>query len=145
MLQVIQHLQSGELSIEELPAPGCRDGGVLVRTAASLISAGTERTSVSSAQSSLIDRARKQPEQVKQVWEMVKKEGLSSTVNKVMNRLDSFKTLGYSAAGTVVESRYDEFRVGDCVACAGAQFAHHAELISVPKNLVAKIPDDVSF
>ncbi len=145
MLQVLQHLKSGELIVEEIPAPGCRPGGVLVRTQASLISAGTERTSVSSAQSSLLDRARKQPDQVKQVFEMVKKDGLMTTVNKVLNRLDSFKTLGYSAAGIVVESRCDEFAVGDRVACAGAQFAHHAEYISVPKNLVARIPDGVSF
>ncbi len=145
MLQVLQHLKSGELSIDEIPAPGCRQGGVLVRTMASLISAGTERSSVSSAQSSLLERARKQPDQVKQVFEMVKKDGLMTTVNKVLNRLDSFKTLGYSAAGIVVESRCDEFAVGDRVACAGAQFAHHAEYISVPKNLVARIPESVSF
>ncbi len=145
MLQVLQHLKTGELIIEEIPAPGCRPGGVLVRTVASLISAGTERSSVSSAQSSLLDRARKQPDQVKQVFEMVKKDGLMTTVNKVLNRLDSYKTLGYSAAGVVVESRCDEFAVGDRVACAGAQFAHHAEYISVPKNLVCRIPDNVGF
>ncbi len=145
MLQVLQHLKSGELSIEEIPAPGCRSGGVLVRTVSSLISAGTERSSVSSAQSSLLDRARKQPDQVKQVFEMVKKDGLMNTVTKVLNRLDSYKTLGYSSAGVVVESRCDEFAVGDRVACAGAQFAHHAEYVSVPKNLVARIPEGVSF
>ena len=145
MLQVIQHQKSGELLVEELPAPSCRQGGVLVRTVASLISAGTERTSVSSAQSSLIERARKQPDQVKQVFDMVKKDGMMTTVNKVLNKLDSYKTLGYSTAGVVVESRCDEFAVGDRVACAGAQYAHHAEYVSVPKNLVARIPDSVSF
>ncbi|MFM7775094.1 MAG: bi-domain-containing oxidoreductase [Candidatus Kapaibacterium sp.] len=145
MFQVLQHLQSGELSIEELPAPGCKPGGVLVRTCASLISAGTERTSVQSAQSSLIDRARKQPDQVRQVFEMMKKDGVKTTVQKVLSKLDSYKTLGYSAAGVVIESRCDEFAVGDRVACAGAQFAHHAEILSVPKNLVVRLPDTVSF
>lgn len=145
MLQVIQHQKSGELLVEELPAPSCRAGGILVRTVASLISAGTERTSVTSAQSSLLDRARAQPEQVKQVFDMVKKDGLLNTVNKVLNKLDSYKVLGYSAAGVVVESRCDEFAVGDRVACAGAQYAHHAEYISVPKNLAVKLDEKVSF
>lgn len=145
MLQVLQHLQSGALSIEELPAPGCKPGGVLVRTCASLISAGTERTSVQSAQSSLIDRARKQPDQVRQVFEMMKKDGVMTTVQKVLSKLDSYKTLGYSAAGVVIESRCDEFAVGDRVACAGAQYAHHAEILSVPKNLVVRLPETVSF
>jgi polar amino acid transport system substrate-binding protein len=145
MLQVLQHLQSGELSIEELPAPGCKPGGVLVRTCSSLISAGTERTSVQSAQSSLIDRARKQPDQVRQVFEMMKKDGIKTTVQKVLSKLDSYKTLGYSAAGVVIESRCDEFSVGDRVACAGAQYAHHAEILSVPKNLVVRLPENVTF
>lgn len=145
MLQVIQHQKSGELLVEELPTPTCKPGGILVRTEASLISAGTERTSVTSAQSSLLERARKQPDQVKQVIDMVKKDGLMNTVNKVLNKLDSYKVLGYSAAGVVVESRCDEFSVGDRVACAGAQYAHHAEYISVPKNLAVKLPDSVSF
>ncbi|MBL7999406.1 MAG: bi-domain-containing oxidoreductase [Candidatus Kapabacteria bacterium] len=145
MLQVIQHQKSGELLVEELPTPTCKPGGILVRTAASLISAGTERTSVTNAQSSLIERVRKQPEAVKQVLDMVKKDGLATTFTKIQNKLDSYKTLGYSAAGIVVESRCNEFAAGDRVACAGAQYAHHAEYISVPKNLAVKLPDSVSF
>lgn len=145
MLQVLQHQKTGELIVEEIPTPTAKSGGVLVRVHSSLISAGTERTSVTNAQSSLLERARKQPEAVKQVLDMVKKDGLSSTITKIQNKLDSYKTLGYSCAGVVVESKCDEFAVGDRVACAGAQYAHHAEYVSVPKNLVCKLPDTVSF
>lgn len=145
MLQVLQHQKSGEISVIEVPTPSCKQGGVLVKVEASLISAGTERTSVSNAQSSLIERARKQPDQVRQVIDMAKKDGIMNTFDKVFNKLDSYKMLGYSCAGTVVESRCDEYAVGDRVACAGAQFAHHAEYVSVPKNLVSLIPEGVSF
>jgi polar amino acid transport system substrate-binding protein len=74
-----------------------------------------------------------------------KKEGLISTLGRIQSKLESYKTLGYSAAGIVIESRCEEFSPGDRVACAGAQYAHHAEFISVPKNLAVKIPDSVSF
>ncbi len=145
MLQVVQFQKTGEMLVEELPAPSCRAGGVLVRTVNTLISAGTERTSVASAQSSMLERARSQPEAVKQVIENVKKDGILATYERVKSKLESYKTLGYSASGIVIESRCEEFSPGDRVACAGAQFANHAEIISVPKNLTTKIPDNVSF
>ncbi len=145
MLQVLQYQKTGEMLVEELPVPNCHNGGILVRTAASLISAGTERSSVSSAQSSMLERARSQPEAVKQVIENIKKEGLIATYQRVKSKLESYKMFGYSAAGVVVESRCPEFAPGDRVACAGAQFAHHAEYISVPKNLAVHIPETVSY
>lgn len=145
MLQLIQHQSTGELLIADLPAPECPEGGVLVSVANSLISAGTERTSVSKAQSSLFERAMKQPQEVKKVLESVRKDGFMATVQKVQNTLDSYKPLGYSVSGTVVESCADSFLVGDRVACAGNSYAFHAELVAVPKNLVVKIPDTVSF
>jgi polar amino acid transport system substrate-binding protein len=145
MLQLIQHQSTGELLIADLPAPECPDGGVLVSVANSLISAGTERTSVSKAQSSLFERAMKQPQEVKKVLESVRKDGFMATVQKVQNTLDSYKPLGYSVSGVVVESRADGFLAGDRVACAGNSYAFHAELVAVPKNLVVKIPDTVSF
>lgn len=145
MLQVVQYQRTGEMLVEDLPAPACMPGGVLVRTVASLISAGTERTSVESAQQSLLERARSQPDQVKAVLDKVKKDGIKATYEAVKSKLESFKTLGYSAAGVVIESRCEDFVPGDRVACAGAQYAHHAEIISVPKNLVCKIPEHVSF
>ncbi|MBM2815472.1 MAG: Alcohol dehydrogenase, zinc-binding protein [Ignavibacteria bacterium] len=145
MLQVIQHQRSGEISVEELPAPNCHSNGILVRTAYSLISAGTEKTSVENSQSSLLERARKQPEQVRTVLNNLKKEGLASTINKVQTKLESYKQLGYSASGTVIESTCDEFAPGDRVACAGAGLATHSGIISIPKNLAIKIPEIVTL
>src|SRR6266404_5252309 len=147
MKQVVQNFRSGQLKVEELPPPALRPGGVLVRTAFSLISAGTERTIVETAQSSLIGKARNRPDLVRQVLDTVKREGLSSTYEKVKARLSQTKELGYSVAGTVVEvgNKASEFRTGDRVACAGAGYASHAEVIYVPKNLCCKLPEGVSL
>jgi len=145
MLQAIQYQKTGELHVKELPAPELKPGTIIVRTYASLISAGTERTSVATAKASMIEKARTRPDLVKQAMDMVKKDGLISTVEKIRTRLDSYKSLGYSAAGVVVESGCDEFAPGDRVACAGAGYASHAEVIAVPKNLAVKIPGGVSF
>jgi predicted dehydrogenase/threonine dehydrogenase-like Zn-dependent dehydrogenase len=143
MLQVVQHQKTGELLVEELPAPNCPANGILVKTSHSLISAGTEKTSVENAKSSLIERARRQPDQVKLVMDFIKKEGILSTYKRVKNTLESYKALGYSASGTVVASTCDEFSVGDRVAVAGAGYANHAEILAIPKNLAVKIPDNV--
>ncbi len=145
MYQVVQYQKSGEMIVENLPAPKCIKGGVLIRTYNSLISAGTEKTSVTNAQSSLLSRAKKQPEQVKLVLDFVKKEGIMAAINKVRDKLDSYKSLGYSSAGVVIESDCPEFSPGDRVAAAGAGFALHAEIITVPKNLVAHVPDNVEL
>jgi len=144
VLQIIQYQKSGEIFIEELPAPKLKSGGVLVQNIYSLISAGTERTSVETAQASLIGKAQSRPDLVKQVLDNVKKEGLVATYEKVMNRLDNYKELGYSSAGIVLESSVEDFKPGDKVACAGSS-ANHAEIIFVPKNLTVKIPNNVSF
>lgn len=147
MKQVVQNFRSGQLKVEELSQPALRPGGVLVRTAFSLISAGTERTIVETAQSSLIGKARSRPDLVRQVADTFKREGLSSTYEKIKARLSQTKELGYSAAGIVAEvgRKADEFRVGDRVACAGAGYASHAEVIYVPKNLCCKIPEGGSL
>ncbi len=145
MLQVVQYQKDGRLEVAELPSPQCPAGGVLIQTRFSLISAGTERTSVENTQSSLLSRARKQPEQVRQVLNMVKRDGLRTTIGKVLNKLDSYKSLGYSVSGVVVESDVDSFSPGDKVAAAGAGYAVHAEFVAVPKNLVVRIPEGVSF
>ena len=130
--------------VEETPAPLCPKGGILVATQYSLISVGTEKTSVTGAQGSLLDRARKHPQDLRQVLDFVKKDGLISTIKRVQNKLESYKTLGYSAAGIVIETDCDEFAVGDLVACAGAGWAVHAEIIAVPRNLAARMPEAVS-
>ncbi|MCX6153937.1 MAG: bi-domain-containing oxidoreductase [Candidatus Kapabacteria bacterium] len=145
MLQIVQHQRSGEILIEELPVPQCPDGFILVKNYYSLISSGTEKTSVSNSNSSLLQRARKQPEQVKLVMNLIKKEGLIPTIKKVQSKLDSFKTLGYSSSGMVVESRAEGFATGDRVACAGAGYAVHAEYVCIPKNLAVKIPESLSY
>ena len=145
MLQVLQHQKSGEILIEDVPVPTCPPNGILVQNICSVISAGTEKTSVEQTQSSLIERIRKQPEQVRTVLENLKKEGIQSTINKVLSKLDSYKTLGYSTAGVVVESRCEIFSPGDRVACGGAGYATHSEFVSIPKNLACKIPPNVDF
>lgn len=145
MLQAIQHQKTGVLHISELPAPVLKPGMIIVRTQASLISAGTERTSVATAQASMIEKARSRPDLVKQVIDTAKKEGVMNTIEKVRSRLDSYKALGYAAAGIVVESACDDFAPGDRVACAGAGYASHAEVIAIPKNLAVKIPEGVSY
>lgn len=145
MLQIVQYQKSGEVSPRELPAPSCKEGGILVQTHFSLISAGTEKISVENAQSSLLQRARKQPDQVKLVMDSIKKEGIISTAKRVKSKLESYKPLGYSASGVVIESKTSEFSPGNYVAVAGAGYANHAEILSIPKNLAVKIPEGVSF
>ena len=143
MLQIIQYQKTGEISVDELPAPKLQRGGVLVRNVFSLISAGTERTSVETAQASMVQKARMRPDLVRQVLDNVNREGVLATYKKVRDRLDNFKDLGYSSAGIVAESAVDDIKVGDRVACAGVGYAAHAEIVSVPRNLVVGVPDKV--
>lgn len=145
MRQVIQYQKTGEMSIQELPRPVLRDGGVLVRNYFSLVSAGTERSSVETAQASMLGKAKKRPDLVKQVMDNVKREGLMATWGKVKTRLDNYAQLGYSSAGVVIESSIPDFKPGDRVACAGTGYASHAEIVFVPKNLVARLPEHVGF
>jgi polar amino acid transport system substrate-binding protein len=143
MKQVLQNLKTGELKVDDVPPPVAQRGRVLVRTAASLISAGTERMAVEMGQKSLIGKARERPDLVKQVIQKAKNEGLVNTFNVVRSKLGSTTALGYSASGIVIDVGEDvtEFRVGDRVACAGAGYASHAEVLSVPKNLCVKLPE----
>jgi len=147
MKQVSQNFKSGELSISEVSIPNLMKGMVLVENHNSLISAGTEKSTVQVAKANLLDKARQRPDLVAQVMQNIKKEGLGSTLRKVKNKLDSPKALGYSSAGKVVASmdKLSAFKPGDRVACAGQDYASHAEVVTVPQNLVAKIPDNVSF
>lgn len=147
MKQVVQNFKTGELKIEELPPPALRPGGLLVRTAYSLISAGTERTTVATAQSSLIGKARQRPDLVMQVLDTLRREGLRNTYEKVMARLETVKALGYSSAGIVlaVGEGVGGFHVGDLVACAGAGYASHAEVNFVPANLCVLVPEGLGL
>src|SRR5262245_60420830 len=147
MKQVVQNFRTGELKVDEIPPPVLRPGGVLVRTAYSLISAGTERTTVKTAQSSLIGKAIERPDLVRQGLDTLRREGVKATYLKVKSRLEQIRPLGYSASGVVqaVGDNVDEFRVGDRVACAGVGYASHAEVIFVPKNLCVTLPETVSL
>jgi len=147
MKQVVQNFKTGELKIEELPPPALRAGGVLVRTAYSLISAGTERSTVATGQSSIVGKARQRPDLVRQVLDNLRREGFRATYEKVMARLETVKALGYSSAGTVmaVGEGVTGFHVGDPVACAGAGYASHAEVNFIPANLCVTIPTGVSL
>ena len=144
MKQLSQNLRTGKLTIEEVPAPAVRPGWVLVQTAFSLISAGTERSRIETGKKSLLGKALARPDQVRQVIDSVKKTGLKTTLEKVRTKLDARSPLGYSAAGVVIAPGpgVDELRAGDWVACGGASAAH-AEAILVPLNLCAKIPAGV--
>jgi len=147
MKQVVQNLKNGTVTVTDVPAPVARPGFVIVRTAASLISAGTERMTVEAGQKSLIGRAVQQPALVKQVIQKARNEGVVSTFDAVRSKLASLVALGYSAAGTVVEvgEGVTNFRPGDRVACAGVGYASHAEVLSVPRNLCVRLPESVGF
>ena len=146
MKQLIQNLKTGKMELLEVPTPSLQTGKVLVRVHYSLISAGTEGGKVKTARSSLLKKAQQKPEQVKQVIDSVKTEGLSATYNKVMNKLDFPAPLGYSCSGEVIAVGEDctNFKVGDFVA-RGGDNAVHAEVVCVPYNLCAKVPKNVDL
>lgn len=142
MKQIIQDLKSGETILEEVPVPQVKGGCVLIKTTRTLVSLGTERMLVEFGKANLLDKARQQPDKVKQVIDKVKTDGLEATLRSVTNKLNQPLPLGYCNVGTVVAvgKGVTEFAVGDRVASNGK----HAEFVCVPKNLVAKIPDKVS-
>ncbi|WKU49001.1 bi-domain-containing oxidoreductase [Streptomyces sp. VNUA116] len=146
MKQVVQNYKSGELAVLDVPVPGCKPGGVLVRSAYSLISTGTELMKVSEAGMSMLGKARSRPDQVAKVVQSVATNGVPATYRKVMGKLDSYTPLGYSLCGVVeqVGAGIDDVAVGDLVACAGNEHALHAELNWVPKNLYARVPDGLA-
>ena len=142
MRQIIQDMISGQTILEEVPVPQVKSGSVLIKTSCSLVSLGTERMLVEFGKASLIDKARQQPDKVKQVLDKIKTDGVQPTIEAVFNKLGHPLPLGYCNSGTVVAigNGVTEFKVGDRVASNG----QHAEYVCVPKNLVAKIPENVS-
>jgi predicted dehydrogenase/threonine dehydrogenase-like Zn-dependent dehydrogenase len=147
MKQVVQNYRTGELKVDEVPVPVVSAGNILVKNSYSLISAGTEKSTVSVAKKSLAGKALEKPEMVKKVAKQMQKNGITETMRMVFDRLDTPAALGYSCAGEVIAvgSDVSEFVVGDRVACAGQNYASHAEIVSVPNNLCLKIPDNVSY
>ena len=142
MRQIIQDMKSGQTILEEVPVPQVKSGSVLIKTSCSLVSLGRERMLVEFGKASLIDKARQQPDKVKQVLDKIKTDGVQPTIEAVFNKLGHPLPLGYCNSGTVVAigNGVTEFKVGDRVASNG----QHAEYVCVPKNLVAKIPENVS-
>jgi predicted dehydrogenase/threonine dehydrogenase-like Zn-dependent dehydrogenase len=150
MHQILQNIKTGELKLEEVPSPSSSNVMVQVKTYASLISAGTEKMLIDLAKKSIVGKAQARPDLVKQVINKAKKEGWLNTFNNVMSKMEKPMPLGYSAAGIVethpqTPSPEGSFSKGIRVAIAGAGYANHAEINSVPYNLCAVIPDNVSF
>jgi predicted dehydrogenase len=147
MKQLLQNLRSGETYVAEVPQPAVKPGTALVQTRVSLVSAGTERMIVEFAEKSLLGKARSRPDLVRQVLDKARREGLLTTMEAAVNRLDQPMTLGYSSAGiiTAAGDGLTGFQVGDRVACAGGGYAVHAEYAIVPQNLLARLPDPVTF
>ncbi|MFZ6049003.1 bi-domain-containing oxidoreductase [Pseudomonas sp. CR3202] len=146
MKQVTQTLRTGTIDINNVPIPSLSDKFVLVCNSASVISAGTEKTKIDMGKKNLLQKAKARPDLVKQVLNKIKTEGLKKTLQTVNSRLDSPSPLGYSCAGTVVAAGglVEGIQPGDRVACGGADYANHAEFVAVPRNLVVKIPENVS-
>lgn len=144
MIQLAQY-QDGRLELQDVPSPVPPPGGIVVQTTCSVISPGTEKMKVEQARMSLLQKAKARPDQVKKVLDTARTLGWKAAMEKVRNRLESPAPLGYSAAGIViaVDELNSRFRVGDRVACGGAECAFHAETIAVPDLLAARIPDGV--
>jgi predicted dehydrogenase/threonine dehydrogenase-like Zn-dependent dehydrogenase len=142
MKQIIQDIKNGNTLLEEVPVPQIKTGSVLIRTTRSLVSLGTERMLVEFGKASLIEKARQQPDRVKQVLDKMKTEGILPTLEAVFNKLNQPLPLGYCNVGVVeaIGKGVHGFQVGDRVASNG----NHAEFVCIPENLCAKIPDNVS-
>jgi predicted dehydrogenase/threonine dehydrogenase-like Zn-dependent dehydrogenase len=147
MQQLTQKLGSGDMVIQEVPYPQVGKGMVIVKNHYSIISAGTEGSTVVAARKSLIGKAKERPQQVKQVLDTLKKQGPIQTYRAVMKKLDAYSPLGYSCAGEVIEvgEGVTEFKMGDKVACAGVGYANHAEIVSVPINLCVKLEKEAKL
>jgi len=147
MKQLTQKLKTGEMLIIDIPLPVCGKGMILVRNHYSLISAGTESSTVRTARASLLGKVKERPQQVKQVLDVLKKQGFVQTYRAVMKKLDAYSPLGYSTAGEVIQVGDDvtQYSIGDRVACAGAGYANHTEIAAIPVNLCTKLAKDADY
>lgn len=147
MKQILQNNNSGEIKIEDVPIPQLQDNFIIVQNLFSLISSGTEKTKIELSKKNLLQKAKARPDLVKKVFQKFRKDGLIETFNTVKSKLDTPVPLGYSTAGKVISvgGLVKDIAPGDLVACAGAGYANHAEIITVPVNLVTKIPKNVEL
>ncbi|RJR20356.1 MAG: oxidoreductase [Desulfobacteraceae bacterium] len=146
MEQLTQKLKDGQMTVLEAPMPSLAAGKLLVQNLYSLVSAGTEGSTVKTARSSLIEKARQRPQQVKQVLDVLRQQGPAQTYRTVMKKLDAYSPLGYSCVGQVlgIGVGVQGFQVGDWVACGGLT-ACHAEIVSVPENLCLRLHPDTDL
>lgn len=140
MKQLLQSLKNGSTEVADVPVPLVNDGQVLIRSHVSLVSAGTERMLIDFGKANLIQKARSQPEKVQQVWQKLRTDGIASTYDAVRSKLDQPLALGYCNVGRVIESHVEAFSIGDRVVSNG----RHAEIVTAPRNLCARIPNNVS-
>lgn len=139
MKQILQNLSNGKTTLVDVPCPKCNKGSLLIASRNTLVSVGTERMLVDFGKASMLDKARQQPDKVKMVLDKVKTDGLLPTIDAVRSKLDQPLPLGYCNAGVVLESGVEGYEPGDRVVSNG----NHAEVVRVPQNLCAKIPDEV--
>ena len=142
MKQIVQSLKTGNTEIVEFPSPKVKPGYILIQTTDSLVSIGTERTTVTGSKESLLSRAKKNPEKVLKLIKLIKDNGIKKSISSISNQIDRYLPLGYCNSGVVIEvgENITDIAVGDRVTSNGP----HAEIVSVPRNLVCKIPDLVS-
>jgi predicted dehydrogenase/threonine dehydrogenase-like Zn-dependent dehydrogenase len=146
--QLFQDPKAGAVEVAEVPEPALKRGCILVRNAFSVVSPGTERSTVKASQGNYLQMARNRPDLVRRVLDMAKRDGVLETWSKVQRKLSELKALGYASAGEVVavgEGAKGLFEIGDRVACAGQDIASHAELVCVPTNLAVKVPEGVKL
>ncbi|WP_305405729.1 bi-domain-containing oxidoreductase [Photobacterium leiognathi] len=139
MKQILQNMSNGETNLVDIPCPQSRNGHLLISTSKTLVSAGTERMLIDFGKANFINKARQQPDKVKMVLDKVKADGLIPTIDTIRSKLDQPLTLGYCNVGTVLDNGGTGFDIGTRVVSNG----NHAEVVRVPKNLCAKIPDNV--
>ena len=147
MKQLVLDISSGDTKVVEVTEPAIRSGGIIVKNGFSAISIGTEKSIVNFAKKNLIGKARNRPDLFKAFVEKAKRDGLLVAYQQAHRRLEQYLPLGYSSAGIIekISDEVKDFKIGDRVACSGAEYAWHADKISVPKNMVAKIPDGVDL
>ncbi len=147
MLQLTQKLKDGSMLVQEVPSPQLAPGLLLVRNHYSLISAGTEGSTAKAARQSLLGKMKSRPDQVRQVVDLVRRSGLKAAYRAVTKKLEAYSPCGYSSAGVVigVGEGITGFAVGDKVACAGAGFANHAEIVTVPVNLCVRLAQEADL
>jgi polar amino acid transport system substrate-binding protein len=147
MRALLEDMKSGQVAAYDVPAPELQEGGILVRTAFSSISAGTEKATVEAGRKSILGKAMARPDLVKQVLAYAQSNGVKAARQKVQARLETLSALGYSCSGFVLEvgAGVNEFQPGDRVACAGSGYASHCEINFVPANLAVRVPDNVDL